>query len=342
MPRALARATRETRFCLMPTTLKKNSMDALIAAHGELPSETARRKFLARHKALIRKETVEQLAQLVVQRVRVSTQEALHLAEAAVLIAKRLRRKEILPLSLRAMANALYSSGDYRAAIAHHQQAFQLYESLGNLNEAARTLSGSIQPMILVGEYDQAFQAAERAREIFTRLNDTWRLARLEINVGNIYHRQDRFEEAIKYYESAQRGLLTHRDVEGMAAILSNMAMCLISLNDFSRSLDCYQKARELCRQNDMPLLVAQADYNIAYLHYFRGDYSRAIEMLYAARRACEANGDAYHFALCHLDLSDIYLELNLSEEAGEMAREGYLRFKVLGIGYEAAKTLAN
>jgi CHAT domain-containing protein len=118
--------------------------------------------------------------------------------------------------------------------------------------------------------------------------------------------------------------------------------MCLISLNDFPRSLDCYRKARELCKQNDMPLLVAQADYNIAYLHYFRGDYSRAIEMLYAARRSCEANGDAYHFALCHLDLSEIYLELNLSAEAGEMAREGFLRFQKLGMGYEAAKALAN
>src|SRR5713101_5380130 len=71
-----------------------------------------------------------------------------------------------------------------------------------------------------------------------------------------------------------------------------------------------------------MPLLVAQADYNIAYLYYLRGEYSRAIEALYAARRACEATGDAYHFALCHLDLSDIYLELNLSEEAREIANE--------------------
>src|SRR5713101_237299 len=71
-----------------------------------------------------------------------------------------------------------------------------------------------------------------------------------------------------------------------------------------------------------MPLLVAQADYNIAYLYYLRGEYSRAIEALYAARRACEATGDAYHFALCHLDLSDIYLELNLSEEAREIAHE--------------------
>src|SRR5438552_3359395 len=68
----------------------------------------------------------------------------------------------------------------------------------------------------------------------------------------------------------------------------------------------------------------------------------RAIEALYAARRACEDTGDAYHFALCHLDLSDIYLELNLSEEAREMAHEGFLRFQKLGMGYEAAKTLAN
>jgi CHAT domain-containing protein/tetratricopeptide (TPR) repeat protein len=321
---------------------KKISSDTLIAQLGQLSSQPARRNFLTKHKAFIRNEIVEQLAQLVVQKVRVNTQEALHFAEAALLIAKRLRHKEVLALALRAKANALYSSGDNRAAVEHHQRAFHVYESLGVLSEAARTLSSSIQPMILLGEYDQAFQAAERAREIFVRLKDPWRLARLDINVGNIYHRQDRFEEAIKHYESAQRGLLPHRDVEGMAAILSNMAMCLINLNDFPRSLDCYQKARELCKQNGMPLLVAQADYNIAYLHYFRGEYSRAIEMLYVARRACEATGDAYHFALCHLDLSDIYLELNLSEEAQKMAQEGLLRFEKLGMEYEAAKTLTN
>src|SRR6267154_2846810 len=327
----------------MPAAFRKNSNDTLMAELGQLSTEPARRKFLAQHKKkLIRQEIVEQLSQLVVQKVRVSTQEALCLAEAAVLIAKRLRRKEVLALGLRAKANALYSSGDNRSAIEHHQQAFRLYETLGIWNEAARTLSSSIQPMILAGEYDQAFQAAERAREIFARLNDPWRLARLEINVGNIYHRQDRLEESIAHYERAYVGLMPYKDGEGMAAIFSNLAMCLINLNDFARSLDCYQKARELCKQNGMPLLVAQADYNIAYLHYFRGEYGQAIEMLYAARRACEATGDAYHLALCYLDLSDIYLELNLSEEAGEMADEGFSRFEKLGMGYEAAKTLAN
>ena len=33
-----------------------------------------------------------------------------------------------------------------------------------------------------------------------------------------------------------------------------------------------------------MPRLVALADYNIAYLYYFRGQYGRAIEALKATR----------------------------------------------------------
>jgi len=111
------------------------------------------------------------------------------------------------------------------------------------------------------------------------------------------------------------------------------MAMCLISLNDFPRSLDCYRNRANYASSTVCRCCAIQADYNIAYLYYFRGEYSRAIEMLFATRRACEVTGDAYHFALCHLDLSEIYLELNLSEEAREMAQEGFLRFEKLGMG---------
>jgi CHAT domain-containing protein/tetratricopeptide (TPR) repeat protein len=326
----------------MPTLVKKVPEEELYSQLAQLENEQARRKFLTRHRALVRGEVVERLARLVVERVRVDTLEAVHLAEAAVLIARKLRSKESLALGLRAKANALYACGNNAAAVEHHEQAVELYESLKIEKEAARTLSSSIQPLILLGEYDKAFKAANRAGEIFTRLNDAWRLARLDINLGNIFHRQDRFEEAISQYERAYEGLLPYKDAEGIAVVLSNMAMCLISLNDFPRSLDCYRKAREACERYGMPLLRDQADYNIAYLYYFRGEYSRAIEMLFATRRRCEVSGDAYHHALCYLDLSEIYLELNLSEEAREMAREGFLRFEKLGMAYEAAKTLAN
>ena len=326
----------------MTSTVKKVRPEELFSQLGQIESEPARRKFLTRHKSLAHPEIVKQLSDLVLEKIRVNTREALHLADAALLIARKLRRKEDLALGLRTKANALYASGENRAAVEHHEQAIEIYEVLGNHKEAARTLSSSIQPLILLGEYDRAFAAAERAREVFTTLGERRRIAILDNNVGNILHRQDRFEEAIRHYERAYLTFSDFQDWEHVAMTLSNIAMCSISLNDFARSLDCYQQARRLCEQNNMPLLVVQADYNIAYLYYFRGEYSRAIEMLFATRRACEVTGDAYHLALCYLDLSEIYLELNLSEEAREVAQEGFLRFEKLGMGYEAAKTLAN
>jgi CHAT domain-containing protein/tetratricopeptide (TPR) repeat protein len=326
----------------MPTLIKKITREELLSQLARIEKEPERRKFLTRHKALVRSEVVKQLADLVLEKIRVDTKEALHLAEAAVAIARKLRRKADIALSTRAKANALYACGDHRAAVELHEQAIVMYEALDNLKEAARTLSSSIQPLILLGEYDRAFKSSEKAREIFIRIGETRRIANLDNNVGNIFHRQDRFEEAMLHYESAYKTLSSYEDWERAAVTLHNMAMCLISLNDFAKSLDCYQKSRELCVRYEMPLLRDQADYNIAYLYYFRGEYSRAIEMLFATRRACEVTGDAYHLALCHLDLSEIYLELNLSEEAREMAHEGFLRFEKLGMAYEAAKTLAN
>ena len=326
----------------MPLGDKKKSHNKVLSKLGSLESGADRRNFLSRHKTLVRSESVKQLADLVVEKIRVSTAEALRLAEAALLIAKKLRRKEDLALAMRAKANALYACGENRAAVEHHESAFRLFEELGERMQAARTLSHSIQPLILLGEYERGFKAAGQAREIFTEFGETLRIASLENNVGNIFHRQDRFEEALAHYQGAYQTLSKHEQWERAAVALHNMAMCLISLNDFPRSLDCYQKARDLSEKYGMPLLRDQADYNIAYLYYFRGEYSRAIEMLFATRRACEVTGDAYHVALCCMDLSEIYLELNLSEEAGQMAREAFLRFEKLDMGYEAAKSLAN
>src|SRR5580693_1469232 len=150
----------------MSPLAKTESSEELFPALAKLETDAARRKFISGHKTLVSGEVVQRLADLVVEKIRVDTRAALSLADANMLIARRLRRKQFLALALRARANALYASGDNRAAVEHHEKAFGIYESLKNLKEAARTLSTSIQPLILLGEYDRAFQASERARKI--------------------------------------------------------------------------------------------------------------------------------------------------------------------------------
>jgi CHAT domain-containing protein len=306
-----------------------------------LATESSRTKFIAARPRLLKDVVVQQLNEVVRGKLRENAREALFLAEASVAIARRLRNKEALGRSLRSKANALYMLGENQHALDIHAEALRIFREIGNAEDEARTLIPSIQPFILLGKYDEAFAAAQDAKKIFRQLGDDKRWAHVEINVGNIYHRQDRFEEGLACYERAYEMLLPFRDSEGLAVALYNMAVCLITLNDFPRALATYQRAREMCVSHGMTLLVTQSDYNIAYLYYLRGEYSRAIEMLRATREECEKNGDAHVLALCYLDVSEIYLELNLSGEAKEAAHEGYLRFQKLGMGYEEAKCQA-
>ena len=103
-----------------------------------------------------------------------------------------------------------------------------------------------------------------------------------------------------------------------------------------------YEEARSFAGQHHMAALVAQADYNIASLHYLRGEYSKAIALLRGARAACETSGDRHHFGLCHLNLSEIYLEMNMGSEAEESASTAKAAFLELGMRYEQGKASAN
>ncbi len=312
--------------------------------NADLASQRTRWKLIRDHPELMRIEVVSDLAASVPRLVRSDRKRALNVAELAVTIASTLGSAEGVAQSLRAKGNALHGQGRNKGAVEHHQRALEIFRSVGTPDQIARTLSTSIQPLILQGQHDQALAFAREAREIFSRSGDQWRLARLELNLGNIFDRRDRFKEALACYESAYRYLSVHSadDPEAVAAALHNIAVSCIRLNDFRKALASYEQARSFAAEHAMHVLVAQADYNIAWLHYLRGDYSRAISMLREARETCRSSGDQYHVGLCGLDLSEIYLELNLSQEAEGTARQASTTFQRLGMQYERGKAVAN
>jgi CHAT domain-containing protein/predicted negative regulator of RcsB-dependent stress response len=320
------------------------SRDELVAQLSRLKTKRAQNRFLAEHVDLVNAEVVSWLAKAVREQARIDTARALALAKSAVVIARKLGDDTALAQSFRAMGNALHVSGRNRSAVKYHDTACEIFVRLRNATETARTLNASIQPLILTGHYDRAFSAVDQARKIFAAEGNEWRLARVELNAGNIFHRQDRFAEALACYEKARGYFLANReqDPEALAAALHNVAMCLVGLNDFPRALATHEEARRFAIEHGMETVVGIADYNIALLHHFRGEHSRAIEMLRATRETCRKANDPYHVALCHLDLSEIYLELNQPTQAESMAREAAIGFERMSMGYEAGKSLAN
>jgi CHAT domain-containing protein/tetratricopeptide (TPR) repeat protein len=309
-----------------------------------LRNDDARAAFLDRHLELRRDDFLDELVEAVVHRVRVDSEAALALARASRQLAEAMADERALAKSYRALGTALYGVGDYRGAIDYYDRATELFDRQSDPLETGRTLSTSLQARILLGEYDSAFAAAGRARGLFVELGDRMREARLDINVGNIFHRQDRFHEALELYERSYRALVALEDpsaAEGVAAALSNLSGCLIMLNDFPRALTIYREARKACEAQGMPRLVARADYNIAYMYYLRGEFSRSIEMLNTARQLFRRSGDEYHGALCDMDQAEIYIDVNLYAEAAALASRARKRFSKVGTTYEQAKSMA-
>ena len=315
--------------------------EALIDQLGSQPNQRALTTFLRRQEQLWDPAVVERLYERVVRVARSDLRQAGRLADAAMWLAGKLEDDCCRAQSLRAMGHVLLIRGKYSEALERYDGARELFRTLGREVDLGRTLSGGVlQSLICLGRYEEAFTAARQARAIFERHGDRLRLARLDSNLGNILYRQDRFQEAIALYERAHEQLARVGEPQDVAAVLSNMAVCYTSLNEFQKALKAYHDAREYCLAHDMPLLVAQADYNIAYLYYLRGD-THALDLFRAAQGNPNGPGRLPQRALRPGPCGDLS-RLNLSDEVLELANRALTGFDKLGMAYEAAKALTS
>ncbi len=314
--------------------------DELIDALAGIRQARARTTFLRRNRELWDPSVVERIYARVVRLARTDLDRADGLARAAHWIAEKLGDEACRAQSLRAIGHVHHTRGEYEEALHHHQAAREAFVGLGRDIDVARTLNGALQSLICLGRYDEALEWAAQARAIYERHGNLLGLARLDSNMGNILYRQDRFAEALVLYARAHEQLTRVGEPQDVAATLSNMAVVQISLNGFDNAVRAYHEARAFCERHDMPLLTLRADYNIAGLYYLRGEYTRALEMYRAARATSAQLGDRYHGALCDLDRSEIYVELNLGDEAAELAAQAQQQFESLGMTYEAAKAV--
>jgi hypothetical protein len=287
-------------------------------------------------------EALVRLADEIARRIRVDLDQAEHLAEAAADLVRVSGDAYAAARALRSIGHVHALRSRMRDALEAYTAAIARFERGRHDIDVAITRSGALQTLIYLGRYDEAFDWAARARTVFDAHGDDLRLARLETNLGNVLYRQDRFGEALVHYERALSAFRSTGEAQDVAITLRNLAVCHISLHDFERAASTYRDARDWCEEHGLAGLVAEVDYNVAYLFYLRGEYGRAIDLYRVARDRCVTSGDRYHAALCDLDQSELYLEINLVAEGLALARRAQAGFVELSLGYESAKAIVN
>src|SRR5262249_5942037 len=149
--------------------------------------------------------------------------------------------------------------------------------------ERARTASTLVGALVPLGEFEEALRLAKEAREVFQKANLQHRAARLDVNVGNLYHRLNQLEDALVHYERAAEFLEHSADCEAAAGVLINRSVVLMLLYRFDEARQGFLRASAFSREHGLKVFTTQSEYNRGYLLFLAGDYIQALKLMQAA-----------------------------------------------------------
>src|SRR5207245_1982342 len=88
-------------------------------------------------------------------------------------------------------------------------------------------------------------------------------------------------------------------DNRSLALVYMNQAVALTSLSQSDEAIRYYKLCKGLADASGQTWLAACCNYNLGYLHYTIGEYTRALDILSETRGALTA--DPWYCALCDL-----------------------------------------
>ncbi|WP_337968323.1 ATP-binding protein [uncultured Flavobacterium sp.] len=95
-------------------------------------------------------------------------------------------------------------------------------------------------------------------------------------NIGHLFHFEKKFEKAIVYFLKAEKEILNHKDEEEIADLYTNIGICYLHLNQFSKA-ESYFKKDALLNPKRATKNVIRSNINLAGLYYQQYKDAQAI-----------------------------------------------------------------
>ena len=211
--------------------------------------------------------------------------------------------------------------GKLEDAIVHLNAASTLLLRSGYEHESAQPQVAKLIALAMLGRYDDARRAGEKALKIFNKYDDQLAAGKIEMNLSNIVSRRDQYRLAEQYCMSAYRRFRKIGATSWQTMAENGLANTYAELNDFSRAEKYYESALARARRARMHVTVAEIEASMGNLALFRGRYADAVRLLELSRQKYEKLDLPHQTAIAELEIADIYAELNLNTDAIDIYR---------------------
>ncbi len=241
------------------------------------------------------------------------------------------------PRLLAIKARFAHSTGQSKTALRMYKLAVDRLQKVRNFDAAARARQGLMDVHMYLGNYKRALEVGRSALRYFQRKGNKYNAARVMTNIGNIYHRLDRNNLSLRYYDRA-REFFKPRGGVPLAILDFNRANIYTNLNQLDKAEELYRSVSDKFSENQMDLAAGKAKYSLAYLYFLGDKYTLALKTLDQVVDLFRNSGDPKSVAITQLDLVEINTHLNQVGSAVMLGEKTLEMFGKLGLRYEQAK----
>ncbi len=284
---------------------------------------------------------VEALRDLASHHYFTDAAQARRIARRALELAELLDDPVAIGWGYRATAEAALFSGRMKEAEAAYAQAESFLAKSRAPGASAllgQLLVGRIHVLSLLGQHEAAARAGKEARRRLEAAKDYTYLAKLAMNLGNAHFQQEEHGPALREYE---RAAVLFRDLgvrdQSVLGLETNRAIALMETNQHEEAMALFSELEKECGERGFDLLRAQVWMNAAYLQSLCAEFDLALRYLGEATTYFRTTEHPAFLATCELNRADIYQQLNLHQDAFELAEAAAPRFASEGLRYDEA-----
>ncbi len=179
-----------------------------------------------------------------------------------------------------------------------------------------------------------------RARQLYERLEDPRRVAHMDLNLSNVYHRSGQISRAVSAGRALYEGLSREADPVLFLCAENNLALFLCDAGEFDEALLLLESDDGFCTRYGDRYTKSRRLWVAGRASAALGDDEGAEEMLRVVRNVLLSEDTGYDAALVSLDLALVYAKTGRVREVRETAEALAPIFRSYRLHREAAAAL--